>query len=86
MSTFGKLLRELRKAKGWTRYRLAKESGLTQEGLRRLEKRNADPKLSTLLKLASALEVGVQDLAGRVPEKSTLHPAKGGRKPKGSLS
>jgi transcriptional regulator with XRE-family HTH domain len=74
MSTFGKLLRELRKAKGWTRYRLAKESGLTQEGLRRLEKRNADPKLSTLLKLAAALGVGVQDLAGPVPDKPALQP------------
>jgi transcriptional regulator with XRE-family HTH domain len=57
VSEFAERLRELREARGWTRYRLAKRAGLTNEGVIKLERPGSDPKLSTLLKLAAGLEV-----------------------------
>lgn len=62
MNNFGERLRLLREAKGITRYRLAKLSGLTSEGVNKLEQPHNDPKLSTLLKLAAALDVSLFDL------------------------
>jgi transcriptional regulator with XRE-family HTH domain len=56
-------------------YRLAKESGLSTEGVSKLETAGSDPKLSTLYKLAEALGVGAREL---VPEV-----AAGGRAKKG---
>jgi transcriptional regulator with XRE-family HTH domain len=52
----------MREARGWTVYRLAKVSGVTAEGIRLLELRGADPRLSTVLKLAAALGVEVGEL------------------------
>jgi transcriptional regulator with XRE-family HTH domain len=65
----------MRKAKGWTVYRLAKESGVTAEGVRRLELPGSDPKLSTLYKLAAALGVTAREL---VPETGR---SKGAKRP-----
>jgi len=61
-SPFPKRLKALRKERGYTRYRLSKLSGLSQEGIALMEKPKADPKLSTLRKLAQALDVKVCDL------------------------
>jgi transcriptional regulator with XRE-family HTH domain len=65
MSWFGKQLRALRKQRDWTRYRLSKLSGVSGEGIRKLERQGADPRLSTILKLAAALGVSPREL---VPE------------------
>jgi transcriptional regulator with XRE-family HTH domain len=54
---FSKLFRRLREAKGVTCYRLAQQTGLSQQAVLNLEQAGADPKLSTLLKLAAALGV-----------------------------
>jgi transcriptional regulator with XRE-family HTH domain len=62
MAGFAKRLKELRKARGWTRYRLAKESGLTQEALRLLERPDSNPTLSTLFKLAAAFGIEPAEL------------------------
>jgi transcriptional regulator with XRE-family HTH domain len=62
MIEFGSGLRALRQARGWTRYRLAKLAGLTNEGVVRVEAPGADPKLSTLVKLAGAFGVEVWEL------------------------
>jgi transcriptional regulator with XRE-family HTH domain len=59
---FAERLKQMRKAKGWTRYRLAKESGVTQQALRLLEQRGSNPKLSTLYKLAAAFGVEIAEL------------------------
>jgi transcriptional regulator with XRE-family HTH domain len=59
---FATRLRELREARGWTRYRLAKLAGLTTEGVVKLERPGSDPKLSTLAKLAGALGSPVCEL------------------------
>jgi transcriptional regulator with XRE-family HTH domain len=65
MHDFAGQLRELRQARGWTMYRLGKASGITPEGISKLEKPGSDPKLSTLYKLAVAFGVKVCEL---VPE------------------
>ena len=62
MQNFAARLRLLRLKKGMTWYRLAKLSGVTAEGVRKLERPGSDPKLSTLRKLAAALGVAVHDL------------------------
>ena len=62
MSGFGARLKALREAKGMTPYRLAQQTGLSLQGVLNLEKKDADPKLSTLYRLADALGVDVQDL------------------------
>jgi transcriptional regulator with XRE-family HTH domain len=66
MGDFGKRLRAMRRKRGWTRYRLAKLSGLSGEGIRRLEAPGSDPKLSTLFKLAAAFGVGVAEMLAEV--------------------
>jgi transcriptional regulator with XRE-family HTH domain len=62
---FPAALRRLRESKGWTAYRLAKESDVSQITLARLEAGGRDPQLSTLVKLADALGVTLDELCGR---------------------
>jgi transcriptional regulator with XRE-family HTH domain len=54
---FGGRLRQLREARGLSLYRLAKLTGLSMQGAVNLERPDADPKLSTLVKVAVALGV-----------------------------
>jgi transcriptional regulator with XRE-family HTH domain len=69
MGDFAKRLKGMRLERGWTRYRLAKLSGLTGEGVRKLETRGSDPKLSTLFKLSAAFNAGLPEiLTGVAPE------------------
>jgi transcriptional regulator with XRE-family HTH domain len=55
VSEFAKRLRAAREAAGATSYRLAQLTGLSKQAVLNLEKAGADPKLSTVLKLAEAL-------------------------------
>jgi transcriptional regulator with XRE-family HTH domain len=73
MNRFGTHLRRLREQKGMTRYRLAKLSGLSSEGVSKLERPGSDPRLSTLYKVAGALGVTVRDL---LPDRGTTRRAK----------
>jgi transcriptional regulator with XRE-family HTH domain len=72
---FARRLRRLRQALGWTMYRLAKDSGLTWEGVSKLESPGCDPKLSTLFKLAAALGIEARELLPEGPP--VAKPAKG---------
>jgi transcriptional regulator with XRE-family HTH domain len=67
--SFQDRLRRLREERGLTWYRLAKLSGITKEGLAKLEQPGSDPKLSTLRKLAAALGVTVEELVRGETEK-----------------
>lgn len=51
-----------RKKLGISQYRLAKLSGLSQGALSHFEAGNREPRLSSLRKIAAALECQVQDL------------------------
>ena len=62
MKTFARHLKQLREQAGMTRYRLAQLSGISKEGVSKLEEAGSDPKLSTLAKLAKALGVHIWEL------------------------
>ncbi len=58
------MLREIREAQGYSLRVLADKVGMAYPALFRLETGEADPRLSTLRKLAKALNVTVADLIG----------------------
>jgi transcriptional regulator with XRE-family HTH domain len=61
-----KNLKELRKQRGWTQERLARESNISFHTLIKLEQNVIkNPKIETVIKLADALEVSLDGLVGR---------------------
>ncbi len=61
-----KNLKEFRKQKGWTQERLARESNISYHTLIKLEQNGIkNPKIETVVKLADALEVSLDELVGR---------------------
>jgi transcriptional regulator with XRE-family HTH domain len=63
MTTLGDRVRELRKARGWSQQALGDRAGVTAQTVWLLETHQLkDVKLSTLSKIAGALEVPVPDL------------------------
>lgn len=54
-ASFGRHVRSLRKARGYTQEQLADRSGLASDTIRRLERHEFSPSLKTLRKLASGL-------------------------------
>lgn len=59
---FGKRLRRLREAKGWTFEQLGEAAGMNELQVGHIERGASDPKLSTILKLAKGLGVGPEEL------------------------
>ena len=58
-------LKKLRKKKGWSQERLARESGISYQTLIKIEQdRIKTPRLDTLIKLAKALGVSLDKLVG----------------------
>ena len=53
---FGRNVRELRHEKGWTQEELADRSGLAPVQISRVERGTREVRLTTLLRLVSALE------------------------------
>jgi transcriptional regulator with XRE-family HTH domain len=63
MTTLGDRVRELRKARGWSQQALGDRAGVTAQTVWLLETHQLkDVKLSTLSKIADALEVSITDL------------------------
>lgn len=60
---FGPQLRALRERAGLTQQQLAERAGLHRQGIVKLERGEREPAWSTLLALAVALKVGLQDFA-----------------------
>ncbi|MBI5618775.1 MAG: helix-turn-helix transcriptional regulator [Gammaproteobacteria bacterium] len=56
-------LAAMRLRKGWSQAELARRVGTSQSHIARIETGHADPQLSTVKKLAKALEVEVADVA-----------------------
>ncbi len=52
-------LRQLMAERGWTAYRLAKESGLSESTLANIFKRNTVPSISTLKSVCSAFGISL---------------------------
>ncbi len=59
---FAARLRALLAARGWTAYRLARESGVTRQQLGRILSGQQQPGWETACRLADALGVGVERL------------------------
>jgi ribosome-binding protein aMBF1 (putative translation factor) len=59
---FGKKVRELREAKGWSQEDLAKAVSMVQTKLPAIEQGRRDVHLSTVQRFAKALGVTIQDL------------------------
>ena len=58
-----KNLKKLRKQKGWSQEKLAREAGISYQTLIKIEQgRIKNPKLETLIKLAKALNVSLDEL------------------------
>jgi transcriptional regulator with XRE-family HTH domain len=49
----------------WTQDKLAERAGISQKALSKIENNEVEPRFSTILKLAEALEVEPADLADR---------------------
>lgn len=64
MRELGRVIRTLRKAKGWTQIRLAEESGMSRNAIIKLEHGEREPHASTIDKVARALGVDLYELAG----------------------
>lgn len=77
MDTHSKL-RQLMSERGWTAYRLAKESGLSESTLANIFKRNTVPSISTLEAVCAAFGISLaqffaeQDMVELTPELKEL--------------
>ncbi len=59
-------LKELRKEHNWTQQKLAEKAGLSFNAITKIEQGAAEyPTLKTLLKLADAFGISLDELAGR---------------------
>lgn len=79
---FGMTLRRLRKARGHTQERLAAVTGLDRTFISLLERGLRQPSLSTLLRVAEALEMTFSTLAQEIdaelgPENHSVRPNAG---------
>jgi transcriptional regulator with XRE-family HTH domain len=60
------VLRRLRTARGWSQEALAREADLATGAVARIERAEANPTWTTVRRLATALGVGLEDLAAQV--------------------
>lgn len=60
--TIGKNVQKILDAKGWTPYRLGKESGVSMTVIYSLREKKQGPNAETLVKLATALNVTIDEL------------------------
>ena len=61
-----KNLVKIRKEKGWSQEKLAVESGISYNTIIKIERGGIEnPKIATVIKLASALKVSIDELIGR---------------------
>lgn len=66
---FGRTLRKLRRDKDLSQEALASEAGLSAKHVGEIERANKDPRLTTVMRLADALELPSADLFRQVDER-----------------
>lgn len=61
-----KNLAKLRREKGWSQEKLAQEAGVSYNTLIKIERNGIEnPKIETVIKLADALKISIDQLVGR---------------------
>jgi len=61
-----KNLAKIRKKKGWSQEKLAQEAGISYNTLIKIERKGIkNPKIETVIKLANALRISVDELLSR---------------------
>ena len=61
----GQSVRAERIKRFWTQERLAKEAGISQKALSKIETNEVDPRFSTILRIAEALDVDANELVNQ---------------------
>lgn len=69
ITVFGQVVRDLRKARGWSQERLAEASALDRTFLSQLETGRKQPSLLTIVRLATALQLPSSELLRLLEEK-----------------
>lgn len=64
-SRIGEEVRVKRTRLGWTQWKLGKKAGLSQTHVSEIENGYRDPQITTLLKLADALNMSLNQIVGR---------------------
>ena len=65
-----KIVKKLRAKKGWSQQKLAEAASLSYATITKLEQGRAkEPAIHTLVKLADALDVTLDELVGRTPSR-----------------
>lgn len=72
---FGAVIRQLRKARGWSQERLAADASVNRSYMGEIERAHAIPTLATAEKLAQALEVALSELISRCEAPATSNRA-----------
>ena len=63
---FDKRLKQLRKKAGWSQQKLAEKAGLSYNVITKIEQGAAkNPNIQTMIKLANAFHISLDDLVGR---------------------
>jgi transcriptional regulator with XRE-family HTH domain len=66
---FGRTLRKARRDRDLSQEALADEAGLSAKHVGEIERANKDPRLTTVLKLANAMDMRAGELFGLVDER-----------------
>lgn len=69
---FGKIVRDKRERKGLTIKQVAELSGLSDRGLEMIELGDSDPKLSSVLNIAQALDIDLGEVNMCIHEIETV--------------
>ena len=77
MSNLPEKLIEARKKKGYTQVDLAKKSGISQQGISRIERGDRSPNVVTIRLLADALDIPVSEFMEEVETAKNPSPKKG---------
>jgi len=63
---FSKKLKQLRKKSGWSQQKLAEKAGLSYNVITKIEQGAAkNPNIQTMIKLADAFQISLDELVGR---------------------
>jgi transcriptional regulator with XRE-family HTH domain len=66
----GKNLKEIRRRKGWSQQKLAEVAGLSYVTIAKIEQNRAkEPTIHSMIKIADALGVSIDEIVGRTPLK-----------------